>query len=107
MNAGTMALFFFLYVIGQGISMVVDWNTTMSTTSTATINSVLNPGAIASDPINFVTGLYKLVTWDYSFLQGDFAWIRLLGGCFTIIFIWAFIQLLVYAIGNIFGKIFK
>jgi hypothetical protein len=107
MSTRTMVIMFLVFILAQAISMIVDWNTTMSATAYATISGATNIGS-AINPFgwgNTIDAIVKITTWNYSFLQGGWAWLRFIGSAFTFAMIWPVLQLLIYGIGNIIGKI--
>lgn len=107
MSAKWMMFFSFTFLCGQIISMIVDWQTTMSATKLGIINAILKPSILISNssgdiniitvvslPVNVIVAFWNTLTWDYSFLQGDFIWLRLFFSVFTVGFIWGAAQLI-------------
>ena len=85
--------------------MIIDWNNIMPAAATTTINAATNVAGAAniqnlqwSGTINAV---FSIFTWNYSFLTGNWVWLRIIGAAFTFAMIWPILQLLVYAIGSI------
>jgi hypothetical protein len=102
-----MIIMFLVFILAQAIGMIVDWNSTMSTSATATLNAATDLAA-ATNPFNWgdiIKGIWNIASWNYSFLQGGWIWLRIVGMCFTFAMLWPILQLLVYAIGGIISKV--
>jgi hypothetical protein len=107
MSAKWMMFFTFCFLGGQIVSMVVDWETSMSSAKLGILNAILKPSILISNstgdvniltvltlPFNIIAAFWNTLTWDYSFLQGDFIWARLFFSVFTVGFIWGAAQLI-------------
>jgi len=99
--------FSWCFLGGQLLSTIVDWQLYITSAKLSVIGAILKPTVLVSDsagninvlsvislPINIILAFWNTLTWDFSFLQGDFVWIRMFLCVFTVGFVWGAAQLI-------------
>ena len=93
----------FIFLLGSMLSLLLEGayigDTEISVINSLAGYSVLEAGGLMAIPqlaVGFFTvGLPKLLLWDYAFLSGGFAWVRLLFMPLSIAVVWGVIQVFI------------
>lgn len=109
MSPKWIMFYYFVFLVGTLISMVIDWQTTMSIDHANVIAALMQPEILLNNgvgidswwsitpTINFAKALWNTVSWNYGFLNdaaGHPTILRMVMWAFSIGFLWGSIQLL-------------